>query len=134
METIRRAIARPLDNRTACLCLVILALNLLDAFATLRHLEHGATELNPFMEVLLRHDLPSPVEVEKALTDLRELLFPGFTGGGRPAPGVSMKAHVQAQLALARVRLNEQVYRGLHHRCRAAGAECGPCQQAAENI
>ena len=47
METIRRAIARPLDSRTAYLCLTILALNLLDAFATLRHLEHGATELNP---------------------------------------------------------------------------------------
>ncbi len=54
METIRRAIARPLDNRTAILCLAILAFNLLDAFATLRHLEHGATELNPFMQALLR--------------------------------------------------------------------------------
>jgi hypothetical protein len=53
METIRRAIVRPLDNRTALLCLAILALNLLDAFATLRHLEHGAQELNPFMLALL---------------------------------------------------------------------------------
>jgi hypothetical protein len=55
METIRRAIVRPLDNRTALMCLAILALNLLDAFATLRHLEHGATELNPFMAALLHH-------------------------------------------------------------------------------
>lgn len=55
METIRRSIARPLDNRTALLCLAILALNLLDAFATLRHLEHGAQELNPFMSALLHH-------------------------------------------------------------------------------
>lgn len=53
METIRRSIARPLDNRTTLLCLAILALNLLDAFATLRHLEHGAQELNPFMSALL---------------------------------------------------------------------------------
>ena len=53
METIRRTIARPLDTRTAILCVAILALNLLDAFATLRHLEHGATELNPFMSALL---------------------------------------------------------------------------------
>jgi hypothetical protein len=53
METIRRAIARPLDTRTATLCLAILVLNLVDAFATLRHLEHGAQELNPFMLALL---------------------------------------------------------------------------------
>src|SRR5262245_54714884 len=53
MQTLRRAIARPVDTRTAVLCLAILALNLLDAFATLRHLEHGAQELNPFMQALL---------------------------------------------------------------------------------
>jgi hypothetical protein len=53
MDTIRRAIVRPLDLRTSLLCLTILALNLLDAFATLRHLEHGAQELNPFMLALL---------------------------------------------------------------------------------
>jgi hypothetical protein len=53
MELIRRVVARPLDMRTASLCLAILALNLLDAFATLRHLEHGAQELNPFMVALL---------------------------------------------------------------------------------
>jgi hypothetical protein len=55
METLRRAFVRPLDPRTARLCVAILALNLLDAFATLRHLEHGATELNPFMQALLNH-------------------------------------------------------------------------------
>jgi uncharacterized protein DUF5658 len=55
MEMIRRVVARPLDLRTASLCLAILALNLLDAFATLRHLEHGAQELNPFMVALLHH-------------------------------------------------------------------------------
>jgi hypothetical protein len=55
METIRRAVTRPLDPRIATLCLAILALNLLDAFATLRHLEHGAQELNPLMAALLRH-------------------------------------------------------------------------------
>lgn len=55
METIRRVIARPLDTRITTLSLAILALNLLDAFATLRHLEHGAQELNPFMLALLHH-------------------------------------------------------------------------------
>lgn len=53
MDTLRRAIARPLDIRTTLLCFALLALNLLDAFATLRHLEHGATEMNPFMLALL---------------------------------------------------------------------------------
>ncbi len=86
------------------------------------------------LSITAGHELPSPLEVETVLTDLRELLFPGFTGGARPAAGVSMKAHVEARLAQLRVRLTEQVYRGLHHRCRANGADCGPCQQAAERI
>jgi serine O-acetyltransferase len=80
------------------------------------------------------HELPSPIEVEAAVTDLRELIFPGFTGGGRLASGVSLKAHVEARLAQVRVRLTEQVYRGLHHRCRVVGADCGACQDAAEGI
>jgi hypothetical protein len=67
METIRRTIARPLDTRTAVLCVAILLLNLLDAFATLRHLEHGATELNPFMEALLRHGAGSFLIVKHLL-------------------------------------------------------------------
>src|SRR5216683_2669214 len=74
------------------------------------------------------HELPSPLEVRAVVTDLRELIFPGFTGGARPAAGVSLKAHVGARVALVRVRLCEQVYRGLHHRCRVSGADCGACQ------
>jgi serine O-acetyltransferase len=80
------------------------------------------------------HELPSPREVEAAVVDLRELLFPGFTGGVRGSPGVSLKAHVEARLAQLRVRATEQIYRGLHHRCRAAGADCAPCQEAASRI
>src|SRR6266511_1288409 len=80
------------------------------------------------------HELPSPREVHAVITELRELLFPGFTGGGRPASGVSLQAHVEARLAQLRVRLTEQVYRGLHHRCRGAGAECVECQQSAVRI
>jgi hypothetical protein len=53
LRSVARPLSRPLDRRTTFLCLAILALNLLDAFATLRHLEHGATELNPFMAALL---------------------------------------------------------------------------------
>src|SRR4051812_45393954 len=54
METLRRALLRPLDSRTVFFCIVIMLLNVVDAFATLRHVEHGAEELNPIMVVLLR--------------------------------------------------------------------------------
>ena len=37
-------------------------------------------------------------------------------------------------MAQVRVRLTEQVYRGLHHRCRVAGADCVACEEAAERI
>jgi hypothetical protein len=70
METIRRAVVRPLENRTAYLCIAILALNLLDAFATLRHLEHGATELNPFMKMLLDHGAAQFLIVKHILASL----------------------------------------------------------------
>src|SRR5258706_4345546 len=44
---------RPFDSRLALFGVGILLLILLDAFATLRHLEHGAEELNPLMQALL---------------------------------------------------------------------------------
>ena len=80
------------------------------------------------------HDLPSPLEVRAAVTELRELIFPGFTGGARPASGVSLRSHVAARVAQVRVRLTEQIYRGLHHRCRVVGADCTACEEAAERI
>ena len=55
MLALRRVLTRDIDFRTTVLCVAILAFNLIDAFATLRHLEHGAEELNPFMVALLRH-------------------------------------------------------------------------------
>jgi serine O-acetyltransferase len=86
------------------------------------------------LSIAAGHELPSPLEVADAVTDLRELIFPGFTGGRRPASGVSLKAHVEARLAQVRVRVTEQVYRGLHHRCRVNGADCLSCQEASERI
>ena len=86
------------------------------------------------LSITAGHELPSPREVHAALTDLRELLFPGLTGGQRPTSGVSLQAHVEARLAQLRVRLTEQVYRGLHHRCRGLGADCLSCQQSATRI
>ncbi len=79
------------------------------------------------------HELPSPPEVALVLVELREILFPGFTGGQRSF-GAGLKAQVEARLAEVRVRLSQQVYRGVHHRCRASGADCAPCEEAAARI
>src|SRR5262245_20019566 len=54
MEALRRSFVRPLDGKIALACVAILVLNMVDAFATLRHLEHGAEELNTFMHALLQ--------------------------------------------------------------------------------
>jgi len=70
MQTIRRALVRPLDMRITLVCLAILLLNLLDAFATLRHLEHGAEELNPFMQALLLHGARSFLVVKHVLASV----------------------------------------------------------------
>jgi|1186.fasta_scaffold912781_2 hypothetical protein len=64
------ALRRPLDTRLASICLAILMLNMLDAFATLRHLEHGAEELNPLMQVLLHHGARSFLMVKHLLASL----------------------------------------------------------------
>ena len=70
MMTIRRVLTRELDARTSFLCLAILMLNLVDAFATLRHLEHGAEELNPFMQALLHHGAQPFLLVKHALASV----------------------------------------------------------------
>jgi hypothetical protein len=44
---------RPLAARVALTALAVIALNLLDAFCTLRHVSLGAVELNPLMRALL---------------------------------------------------------------------------------
>jgi Domain of unknown function (DUF5658) len=49
------ALRRPLGANIVFFCMAIVGLNLLDAFATLRHIEHGAAEVNPLMQALLRH-------------------------------------------------------------------------------
>lgn len=79
------------------------------------------------------HELPSPPEVSAALTELRELIFPGFTGERRLA-GPTLKSQVEARLAQVRVRLSEQVFRGVHHRCRALGIECDSCEEVSSRI
>jgi hypothetical protein len=63
-------LTRTIEPHIAVLCVSILALNLLDAFATLRHLEFGAQELNPFMSVLLRHGAREFLVVKHSLASL----------------------------------------------------------------
>jgi serine O-acetyltransferase len=79
------------------------------------------------------HDLPSPPEVAKALTELREVLFPGLSGGHR-ARGAALRTQIEARLAQVRVRLVEQIFRGLHYRSRAPGGECQSCSDRAAEI
>src|SRR5262249_45981179 len=61
---------RPLDSRTVLFCVAILLLNMVDAFSTLRHLEHVAEELNPFMVVLLHRGALSFLVVKHLLASL----------------------------------------------------------------
>ena len=53
VATPSRTLFRQIESSQALLVLSILALNLMDAFFTLRHLAHGAEELNPLMAELL---------------------------------------------------------------------------------
>ena len=61
---------RPVARRTLILALAIVGLNLVDAFATLRHLSHGAEELNPLMGALLRCGPLRFLAVKHALASL----------------------------------------------------------------
>jgi Domain of unknown function (DUF5658) len=70
MQALRRVLVRPLDLRISILCLAILFLNLVDAFATLRHLEHGAEELNPFMSALLHRGAADFMVVKHGLASI----------------------------------------------------------------
>lgn len=51
----RQRFNRPINSTMLFLGFAIICLNLLDAICTLRHLHHGAEEINPFMDMLLRH-------------------------------------------------------------------------------
>ena len=85
------------------------------------------------LSIAVGHELPSPPEVQAVLTELRELLFPGFTGERR-ATGPTLKTQVEARLAQVRVRLSEQVFRGVHHRCRALALDCNACEEVSARI
>ena len=80
------------------------------------------------------HELPSFDEVGAVLALVRQLLFPGYGGESIPS-GSALRAYVHARLADVQDRLQRQIYRGLHHRCRSGGgADCGGCQQQAAEV
>jgi serine O-acetyltransferase len=83
--------------------------------------EEGPLQIQP------GHELPSFEEVRAILARLRELMFPGYTGEAHRS-GAALRAAVQAKVADVEMRLQRQVYRGLHHRCRGAGADCAECE------
>src|SRR5437773_589952 len=71
------------------------------------------------LQILPGHELPSFDEVRRILHTLRTLLFPGYHGEALPV-GPGRRATVAARLAEAEMRLERQIFRGLHHRCRMA--------------
>jgi len=48
-----RVLSRDIPPAIARIALIVIALNLVDAFCTLEHLQRGAIELNPLMRILL---------------------------------------------------------------------------------
>jgi serine O-acetyltransferase len=80
------------------------------------------------------HELPIPSQVLQSIVALRELLFPGFTAKRGMASVNAMATLVESRLALLRVQLSQQVFRGLHHRCPHPGGDCGACEAGAVRI
>jgi hypothetical protein len=62
--------SRVLDRKLVVLSLLMIFLNLVDALFTLRHISHGATELNPLMAGLLDTGTGSFVVVKHLLVSL----------------------------------------------------------------
>ena len=85
------------------------------------------------LQVQAGHELPSFDEVRAVLIGVRQLLFPGYAGESIPS-GAALRAYVHARLADVQMRLQRQVFRGLHRRCRQAGSLCDTCQQQAAEI
>jgi len=80
------------------------------------------------------HELPIPTEIRDSIAALRELVFPGFTSKRGMASVTAMTTLVESRLAHVRVRLSQQVFRGLHHRCEQRGSDCSRCEASAVRI
>jgi serine O-acetyltransferase len=85
------------------------------------------------------HELPQQAEVGKIIEITRAVLVPGFVGS--PLVGESpddVRAYVLERLQDLQTKLRHQVYRGMHHRCKAAtghnNLDCAKCAASAEQI
>jgi hypothetical protein len=72
---LKAVLDRTLDPKLVAQVLIILFLNFFDAFATLRHLDAGAVELNPIMAQLLTAGDGRFVLIKHTLVSLGLLLL-----------------------------------------------------------
>lgn len=78
-------------------------------------------------------DLPSPPEVSAILSAVRELLVPGSTGTPRPRGGL-LHSFIEGQIATLRVKLVQQLFRGIYYRWPGAQPDCAACEAQASQI
>lgn len=78
-------------------------------------------------------ELPSPPEISAILALVRELLLPGSTGIPRPR-GTLLHSFVEGQLATLRVKLVQQLFRGIYYRWPDRTPDCAACEAQASAI
>jgi serine O-acetyltransferase len=78
-------------------------------------------------------ELPSPPEVTAIVSLLRELLLPGSTGMTQPSASL-LHAFVEGQLSAVRVKLAQQLCRGLVYRWPSPLPDCCECEVRAASI
>jgi serine O-acetyltransferase len=71
----------------------------------------------PGMQHVDSYELPSAIEVERILDQIRALVFPGFVGRSLVrATATELREHVRERLDELRNSMRRQLYRGLHHK------------------
>lgn len=78
-------------------------------------------------------ELPSPQEVALVVNLIRELLLPGSTGASQPTTSL-LHSFVEGQLATLRVKLSQQLCRGLLYSWPQAQPDCCACESQASHM
>jgi len=84
-------------------------------------------------DLFLGRELPSPPEVAAIVSLIRELLLPGCTGAAQPKPSL-LHSSVEGQIATLRVKLAQQLCRGLIYQWPSPQPDCCECESQAEKI